>query len=87
MHSINIAASRLRAQTPLHAFRLMRLFTVALGFASFSAHAAPELSDLKLGFIKLTDMAPLAVAREFGYFEDEGLNVELLVQQTSSGKK
>lgn len=36
-----------------------------------------EQPDLKLGFIKLTDMAPLAVAWEQGYFLDEGLFVEL----------
>ena len=32
-----------------------------------------EKESLKLGFIKLTDMAPLAVAYEKGYFDDEGL--------------
>src|SRR3954453_6208582 len=37
----------------------------------------PEKDELKLGFIKLTDMAPLAVAKENGYFEDEGLIVTL----------
>jgi len=36
-----------------------------------------EKDELKLGFIKLTDMAPLAVAYENGYFEDEGLYVTL----------
>jgi nitrate/nitrite transport system substrate-binding protein len=36
-----------------------------------------EREQLKLGFIKLTDMAPLAVAYEKGYFEDEGLYVTL----------
>jgi nitrate/nitrite transport system substrate-binding protein len=36
-----------------------------------------EKDELKLGFIKLTDMAPLAVAKELGYFEDEGLYVTL----------
>ncbi|MFA6266061.1 MAG: CmpA/NrtA family ABC transporter substrate-binding protein [Pseudolabrys sp.] len=35
----------------------------------------PEKEDLKFGFIKLTDMAPIAVAKELGYFEDEGLFV------------
>jgi nitrate/nitrite transport system substrate-binding protein len=46
----------------------------------FSAHPAElalEQDELKLGFIKLTDMAPLAVAYERGYFEDEGLYVTL----------
>lgn len=40
----------------------------------------PELEDLKFGFIKLTDMAPLAVAYEKGFFEDEGLYVTLEAQ-------
>ena len=51
--------------------------------ASGRAHAAalkPEKDELKFGFIKLTDMAPLAVAKENGYFEDEGLIVTLEAQ-------
>nr|WP_228151307.1 CmpA/NrtA family ABC transporter substrate-binding protein [Tamilnaduibacter salinus] len=39
-----------------------------------------EQPDLKIGFIKLTDMAPLAVAWEQGFFMDEGLFVELEAQ-------
>jgi len=39
-----------------------------------------EKADLKLGFIKLTDCAPLVIAKEMGYFKDEGLNVELEAQ-------
>ena len=38
---------------------------------------AVEKDELKFGFIKLTDMAPLAIAKELGYFEDEGLYVTL----------
>ncbi len=48
-----------------------------------STHASvgdPEKEDLKFGFIKLTDMAPLAIAYEKGYFEDEGLYVSLEAQ-------
>jgi nitrate/nitrite transport system substrate-binding protein len=41
---------------------------------------APEKTQLRLGFIKLTDMAPLAIAFEQGYFEDEGLSVSLEAQ-------
>jgi len=59
----------------------------ALGFASLAglrrARAASlkvEKDELKFGFIKLTDMAPLAVAKELGYFEDEGLFVTLEAQ-------
>ena len=56
-----------------------------LGTALFSmvAQAAPgelEKEDLTLGFIKLTDMAPLAIAYEKGFFEDEGLYVTLEAQ-------
>lgn len=39
-----------------------------------------EKDELKFGFIKLTDMAPLAIAYEMGYFEDEGLYVTLEAQ-------
>jgi nitrate/nitrite transport system substrate-binding protein len=39
-----------------------------------------EVDELTFGFIKLTDMAPLAVAYERGYFEDEGLFVTLEAQ-------
>ncbi|MGR9100446.1 MAG: CmpA/NrtA family ABC transporter substrate-binding protein [Gammaproteobacteria bacterium] len=39
-----------------------------------------EKEDLMFGFIKLTDMAPLAIAYEKGYFEDEGLFVKLEAQ-------
>jgi nitrate/nitrite transport system substrate-binding protein len=38
---------------------------------------ALEKDELRFGFIKLTDMAPLAIAYELGYFEDEGLFVTL----------
>lgn len=36
-----------------------------------------EKQNLKLGFIKLTDIAPLVVAKEKGFFAEEGLNVTL----------
>ena len=39
-----------------------------------------EKEELKFGFIKLTDMAPLAIAYEKGFFEDEGLYVTLEAQ-------
>tara|TARA_R110002073_G_scaffold46789_14_gene127505 strand:- start:5332 stop:6852 length:1521 start_codon:yes stop_codon:yes gene_type:complete len=39
-----------------------------------------EKPSLKFGFIKLTDCAPLVIAKEKGYFQDEGLNVEIEAQ-------
>ena len=44
---------------------------------AFSEMLDVEKDELKFGFIKLTDMAPLAIAYENGYFEDEGLFVTL----------
>ncbi|MCB2115581.1 MAG: ABC transporter substrate-binding protein, partial [Rhodobacteraceae bacterium] len=41
---------------------------------------ALEKDELTFGFIKLTDMAPLAIAYEKGFFEDEGLFVTLQPQ-------
>ncbi len=52
---------------------------LSVGTAS-AAVGDPEKEDLKFGFIKLTDMAPLAIAYEKGYFEDEGLYVTLEAQ-------
>jgi nitrate/nitrite transport system substrate-binding protein len=59
--------------------------TTAIGLlASFGPASAEfldvEEDELTFGFIKLTDMAPLAVAYEKGYFEDEGLFVTLEAQ-------
>lgn len=56
---------------------------MSAGLATIPSQAAvgePEKEDLKFGFIKLTDMAPLAIAYEKGYFEDEGLYVQLEAQ-------
>ncbi|SIS39953.1 CmpA/NrtA family ABC transporter substrate-binding protein [Insolitispirillum peregrinum] len=56
------------------------LVAAACGLSPLAAAAEAlklEKDELKFGFIKLTDMAPLAVAYEKGYFEDEGLSVTL----------
>ena len=54
------------------------LALLATGLVPASAEMLDvEKDELKFGFIKLTDMAPLAVAKELGYFEDEGLYVTL----------
>ena len=63
--------------------RGLRLLSAALVCAAaLTGPAGAEMLDvekdeLKFGFIKLTDMAPLAIAYEKGYFEDEGLFVTL----------
>ena len=48
--------------------------------ASTSKKLAIEKPQLTFGFIKLTDMAPLAIAKEMGFFEDEGLFVTIEAQ-------
>lgn len=39
-----------------------------------------EKDTLKFGFIKLTDCAPIVIAKEKGFFEEEGLQVEVIAQ-------
>lgn len=56
------------------------VFAACASLPVMAKTGAPEKDELKLGFIKLTDMAPLAVAYEKGYFEDEGLYVNLEAQ-------
>ena len=59
-------------------------YTILLtAFTVGSLHAeklAVEKDELKLGFIKLTDCAPIVIAKEKGFFEDEGLQVEVIAQ-------
>ncbi len=64
---------------------MKRLLTGITLSAVMATGASAELLDLEkdeltFGFIKLTDMAPLAVAYEQGYFLDEGLFVTLEAQ-------
>ncbi|MGJ8687740.1 MAG: CmpA/NrtA family ABC transporter substrate-binding protein [Spongiibacteraceae bacterium] len=63
-----------------HRLRNHTLGAMALGAACLASAAELEKEELKFGFIKLTDMAPLAVAYEKGFFEDEGLYVSLEAQ-------
>lgn len=74
------------AKRPFRKFILATATVLSCAFIAVqpSVHAKelgyPEKEELKFGFIKLTDMAPLAIAYEKGYFEDEGLYVTLEAQ-------
>src|SRR5262245_37646653 len=69
-----IFARACRLAAPLAA----ALLVPALSAAPVEAETRDvEKPYLKFGFIKLTDMAPLAIAYEKGFFEDEGLYVTL----------
>jgi len=60
--------------------RVLRIAGLIVSMLATTAQGAPlklEKEQLKLGFIKLTDMVPLAIAYEKGFFEDEGLYVTL----------
>ncbi|WP_299402617.1 CmpA/NrtA family ABC transporter substrate-binding protein [uncultured Roseobacter sp.] len=64
---------------------MKKILTLSFTASLLATSAFAELLDLEkdeltFGFIKLTDMAPLAVAYENGYFEDEGLFVTLEAQ-------
>lgn len=59
---------------------LFALCAATLAAARGAEVGWPEKDELRLGFIKLTDMAPLAIAYEKGFFEDEGLYVTLEAQ-------
>ncbi len=66
----------------MSAILILNLPTV---FPTISALAAGEKlklekDEITLGFIKLTDCVPLVIAKEKGFFEDEGLYVTLQAQ-------
>jgi nitrate/nitrite transport system substrate-binding protein len=65
---------------PLLTFALSVTTIISLIGPVQAATGPAEKTNLKFGFIKLTDMVPLAVAYENGYFDDEGLSVELEAQ-------
>lgn len=58
----------------------LSVFTCLGAHQITAAELELEKDELKFGFIKLTDMAPLAIAYEKGFFEDEGLFVTLEAQ-------
>jgi nitrate/nitrite transport system substrate-binding protein len=73
----------------LAAWTAIAMLFAAMPMTSPVANAAepdemPELElekdALKFGFIKLTDCAPLVIAKEKGYFDEEGLQVEVTAQ-------
>ena len=65
-----------------------RLITCAalvltVAFSASAEESAPltvEKTSLRFGFIKLTDCAPIVIAKEKGFFADEGLDVEVIAQ-------
>ena len=58
---------------------IKRILKIGLGVSivTSSLLAAPEKTKLKIGFIALTDCAPLVIAKEKGFFAEEGLDVHV----------
>ncbi|MBY5765317.1 CmpA/NrtA family ABC transporter substrate-binding protein [Rhizobium laguerreae] len=52
---------------------------------AFAAGAGPEVKGAKLGFIALTDSAPLIIAKEKGFFDKHGLPETDVAKQASWG--
>lgn len=60
---------------------ILRNFLVsglALSVCASSLLAEVEKKDLKIGFIALTDCAPIVIAKEKGFFSKYGLNVDVV---------
>ncbi|MFT7220486.1 MAG: nitrate/nitrite transport system substrate-binding protein [Candidatus Azotimanducaceae bacterium] len=60
--------------------KLSIILLATIGIQAKAEIGEPEKDELTFGFIKLTDMAPIAVAYELGYFEDEDLYVTIEAQ-------
>src|SRR3989338_2300061 len=52
-------------------------YLLTISFISLANAADLEKDELTLGFIKLTDCVPIVIAKEKGFFEEEGLFVRL----------
>lgn len=58
---------------------------LAFPLGAFAAGAGPEVKGAKLGFIALTDAAPLIIAKEKGLFDKFGLPEMEILKQASWG--
>jgi len=60
---------------------LAALMSVVTSPTLFAEQLDVEKDSLKFGFIKLTDCAPIVIAKEKGFFDDEGLQVDVVAAQ------
>ena len=58
---------------------MKKVLSIGLGLsiATTASMAELEKTDIKIGFIALTDCAPIVVAKEKGFFKKYGLNVHV----------
>src|SRR6185437_8738666 len=57
--------------------KVLLICAVLLMLANSFAGAKPPKKVIKLGFIPLTDCAPLVIAKEMGFFAKYGVDVQL----------
>jgi nitrate/nitrite transport system substrate-binding protein len=55
----------------------LAVFVVSTSFVGHSANKPKPTRVIKLGFIALTDCAPLVIAKEMGFFQKYGLDVQV----------
>ena len=58
--------------------RCRRSFPIATATEVFAQAGAPEKKDLKVGFIPITCATPIIMAAPMGFYEKQGLNVEVV---------
>jgi nitrate/nitrite transport system substrate-binding protein len=64
--------------TPTAYAAIASLFPLATATDVFAQAAAPEKKDLKIGFIPITCATPIIMAKPLGFYEKQGLNVEVI---------
>ena len=57
---------------------IAQFFPLATATEAFAQTAAPEKKDLKIGFIPITCATPIIMAKPLGFYEKQGLNVEVI---------
>ena len=70
----------MRSQYFRFLFCILAMTLSLVGRSTIVCAADLEKDELTLGFIKLTDCVPLIIAKEKGFFEEEGLSVTLQPQ-------
>jgi nitrate/nitrite transport system substrate-binding protein len=64
---------------------LIESVNMAFPSGAFAAASGPEVTGAKLGFIALTDSAPLIIAKELGLFAKYGMPDTIVAKQASWG--
>ncbi len=54
------------------------IFPIATATELFAQNTVPEKKDLKIGFIPITCATPIIMAKPLGFYEKQGLNVDVI---------